>query len=281
MVRTKKINVKKSHKGDVYIYTIELESVDDILNVEVVASALMRYGVKAQDNKDMRSMETGEQSGDFWYDYLQFPSTKGIVSFQIVVDSHFHLVRNVINSDSKVSLIFDKLTEDTVLEIVSEMWSGGELDEFDSFDIDYNEVVLGFGGANYRVFYDSEDGCVYAMEECGVDYIDRSESDWEDILSTVEDAIEMVLVYAKTRQSCIKGKDNFYWKIDVSSGCEWGYSFSVKTKADCDDRRKVIEASKESGLFKNEYDWCGCGVNLLGDDELDRAWRDNAYEIEF
>jgi len=200
MLSTKNINVKKSRKGDVYIYTFELESVDDILYVEVVSSDCMRYRVKSQENKDMRFMKTGEQCRDLWYNYLQFPSTKGEVSFQIVVDSHFHLVGAVIKSDRKVGLSFDKLTEDTVLEIVSDMWFRGELDKFDSFDIDYNEVVLGIGGVNYRVFYDSEDGCVYAMEECGVAYIDRAESDWDDILSTVDDAIEMVVDYAKTKQ---------------------------------------------------------------------------------
>ena len=165
MLSSKKINVKKSRKGDVYIYTFELESVDDKLYVEVAASDRMRYRVKFPKNKDMRSRETREKIEDIWYDYLQFPSTKGKVSFQIVVDSHFHLFVAAINSDRKVGLLFDKLTEDTILETVSDKRFVGELDEFNSFDIDYNEGVLGNGGVNYRVLYDSEDGCVYAMEE--------------------------------------------------------------------------------------------------------------------
>lgn len=73
-----------------------------------------------------------------------------------------------------------------------------------------------------------------------------------------------------------------YWIIDVHPGCEFGYSFCVKLDSVYGSykggQRRVIELAREAGLFRGEYDWGGCGLQLLHNDEWGEEPSDYALE---
>ena len=84
---------------------------------------------------------------------------------------------------------------------------------------------------------------------------------------------------------------HIYWIIDVHPGCEFGYSFCVKLDSRYGQykagQRKAIERARKAGLFSGEYDWGGCGLQLIYDDEWGeepddhaREWMKDAIELK-
>lgn len=85
-------------------------------------------------------------------------------------------------------------------------------------------------------------------------------------------------------------KVNCYWIIDVRSGRKSGYSFAVKTLESeedwpCDSSRyieDIIEAACKIGLFDNENDAYGCGIQgPFSEDDIGDDWKEDAAEIDY
>jgi len=85
-------------------------------------------------------------------------------------------------------------------------------------------------------------------------------------------------------------KENCYWIINVGEGRKYGYSFCVKTLETVEDWPcnfsryvdDVVEAACKAGLFRDEKEAYGCGVQgPFGESDWHiEGWKEDAKLIE-